>query len=215
MEKATSGALAREFLKEKVEHVLRKGQDPQAGKLNNLDLKVMIQWYKKDGYGAMPKNKEGLLLRYCETCGRVMPGSYIPVITITATSTPTDSDSRYRANPKPNLNFSLNNFDVAVLYPIPGAQSLEHAAAYIAVTIFVAAAKLVPALALRGLASQATLDPDWSDSIDHLGTNDASLMEPQVQMDETHVHVGQSSFYVDCSEYESSDEESVFDISGL
>jgi hypothetical protein len=31
------------------------------------DLKVMIQWSKHDGDKAMPKNKEGLLLRYRET----------------------------------------------------------------------------------------------------------------------------------------------------
>ena len=44
IEKAKSGVLARASLKEKVDHVLRKGLDPQAGKWNNHDLKIMIQW---------------------------------------------------------------------------------------------------------------------------------------------------------------------------
>jgi hypothetical protein len=64
IEKEKAGVLARNSLKEKVEDGIQKGPDPQAGKWNNHDLKVMIQWYKRADDGAMPKHKEGLLLRY-------------------------------------------------------------------------------------------------------------------------------------------------------
>jgi hypothetical protein len=60
------------MLKEKVDLVLAKGQAPTEGKWNNTDLKVMIQWYKRDGDKAMSKNKDGLLLRYRETHTRVV-----------------------------------------------------------------------------------------------------------------------------------------------
>jgi hypothetical protein len=53
-------------LKEKVD-MLAKRATSKAGKLNNYDLKVMIQWLKCDGDKAMPNNKEGLLLCYRET----------------------------------------------------------------------------------------------------------------------------------------------------
>jgi hypothetical protein len=46
----------------------------KAGKWNNHDLKVMIQWFKCDGDKAMPKNKEGLLLRHRKTHTRVVHG---------------------------------------------------------------------------------------------------------------------------------------------
>jgi hypothetical protein len=46
------------------------------GTWNNHDLQVMIQWYKRTGEMEMPKNKEGLLLRYRETRGRVVPSTY-------------------------------------------------------------------------------------------------------------------------------------------
>jgi hypothetical protein len=49
-----------------------KGATPASGKWNNTYLKVMIQWFKRDGDKAMPKNKEGLLLRYRETHTRVV-----------------------------------------------------------------------------------------------------------------------------------------------
>jgi hypothetical protein len=139
MEKAKAGVLGRFFLKEKVEHVHRKGRDPHAGKWNNLDLKVMIQWYKRDGDGAMAKNKEGLLLRNRDTRGRVMPGSYVPFTHhfVAATFNPMASDSRYRVNTEMNLN--AKNFATAVLAPVPKTQSLEPAAAPIARTITVAA----------------------------------------------------------------------------
>jgi hypothetical protein len=52
--------------------VLAKGQTSLEGRWNNTDLKVMIQWYKRDGDKAMPKNKDGLLLRYQETHTRVV-----------------------------------------------------------------------------------------------------------------------------------------------
>jgi hypothetical protein len=60
------------MLKNKVDLVLWKGPPPPAGKWNNTDLKVMIQWFKCDGNKAMPKNKEGLLLRFRETHARVI-----------------------------------------------------------------------------------------------------------------------------------------------
>jgi hypothetical protein len=57
-----------------VDAVLAKGATPGTGKWNNNDLKVMIQWFKRDGDKAMPKNKEGVLLRYRETHIRVVHG---------------------------------------------------------------------------------------------------------------------------------------------
>jgi hypothetical protein len=86
-------------------------------------------------------------------------------------------------------------FAAAVLAPIPKA--LEPAAAPIAGSILVAAADLVPTAALRDLASQSTQHPDWSDSLDPLGPADASLMAPQVPMDDTFVDVGMSLFDID------------------
>jgi hypothetical protein len=62
-------------LKKKVDAVLAKGATPEAGKWNNGDIKVMIQWFKRDGDKSMPKNKEGLL-QYCETHTRVVQGKY-------------------------------------------------------------------------------------------------------------------------------------------
>jgi hypothetical protein len=59
-------------LKDKVDMVLAKGETPEAGKLNNTDLKVMIQRFKREGGKAMPNNKDGLLHRYRETCTRVV-----------------------------------------------------------------------------------------------------------------------------------------------
>jgi hypothetical protein len=52
--------------KEKVDIVLAKGATPAEGKWNNNDIKVMIQWFKRNGDKSMPKNKDGLLLRYRE-----------------------------------------------------------------------------------------------------------------------------------------------------
>jgi hypothetical protein len=52
------------MLKEKVDMVLAKGATPAEGKWNNNDIKVMIQWFKRDGDKSMPKNKDGFLLRY-------------------------------------------------------------------------------------------------------------------------------------------------------
>jgi hypothetical protein len=75
-EKETAGRLERVKLKEKVDDVLAKGATPEAGKWNNHDLNVMIQWFKRDGDKAMPKNKEGLLLRYRETHTHVVQGTH-------------------------------------------------------------------------------------------------------------------------------------------
>jgi hypothetical protein len=44
-------------LKEKVDAILAKGAKPDVGKWNNHDIKVMIQWFKRDGDKSMPKNK--------------------------------------------------------------------------------------------------------------------------------------------------------------
>jgi hypothetical protein len=159
--------LARQSLKEKVEDVIQKWPYPQAGKWNNHDLKVMIQWYKRDGEGAIPKNKEGLLLRYHETCGRVMLGSYVPITLATATSTPMDSACLSCVHSTTTTTSNPNNFSSAVLAPIPGA--IEPAAAPIAGSIIVSAEDLVPTAALRALASQSTQDTDWSDSLDPSG----------------------------------------------
>jgi hypothetical protein len=48
--------------------VLAEGEASEAGKWNNTDLKVMIQWFKGDGDKAIQKKKDGLLLHYNETC---------------------------------------------------------------------------------------------------------------------------------------------------
>jgi hypothetical protein len=206
IEKAKAGVLARQSLKEKVKDVIQKGPAPQSGKWNNHDLKVMIQWYKRAGDGDMPKNKEGLLLRYRETCDRVMPGSYILIMLATSTCTPMDLASRSCAHSTTTTTLNPTNF---------AAAALEPAAAPIAGSILVAAADLVPTDALRALASQSTLDPDWSNILGTLGPAEASLMASQVPTDDTFVDVGLSLFNVDCSEDESSDEESVFDMKGL
>jgi hypothetical protein len=75
-EKETAGRLERVRLKENVDAVLAKVATPEAaGKWNNHDLKVMIQWFKRNGDKNMPKNKEGLLLRYRETHICVVQGA--------------------------------------------------------------------------------------------------------------------------------------------
>jgi hypothetical protein len=48
--------------KDKLDMVLANGETPKAGKWNNTDLKVVIQWFKRDGDKSVPKNKDGLLL---------------------------------------------------------------------------------------------------------------------------------------------------------
>jgi hypothetical protein len=73
-DKQVAGQLERLKLKAKVDAVLAEGATPETGKWNNHDLKVMIQWFKRYGDKAMPKNKEGLLLRYRETHTRVVHG---------------------------------------------------------------------------------------------------------------------------------------------
>jgi hypothetical protein len=65
--KERAARLERILLKDKMDLVLGKGPTPAAGKWNNTDLKVTIQWFKRDGDKATPKNKEGLILRYRET----------------------------------------------------------------------------------------------------------------------------------------------------
>jgi hypothetical protein len=47
--------------------VLAKGATPAEGKWNNNEPRFTIQWFKRDGDKATPKNKDGLLLRYRET----------------------------------------------------------------------------------------------------------------------------------------------------
>jgi hypothetical protein len=80
-----AGQLERLKLKAQVDAVLAKGATPETGKWNNHDLKVMIQWFKHDGDKAMPKNKEGLFLRYRETHTHVVHGdrgTYLPRIAL-------------------------------------------------------------------------------------------------------------------------------------
>jgi hypothetical protein len=67
-----AGRLAINRLKDKVDMAPEKGDTPEAGKWNNTDLKVIIQWFKREGGKAMPKNKYGLLPPYCETCTHVV-----------------------------------------------------------------------------------------------------------------------------------------------
>jgi hypothetical protein len=57
---------------EGVDMVLATGDIPEAGKWNNTDLKDMIQWFKRESNEAMSKNKDGLLVCYCEICTRVV-----------------------------------------------------------------------------------------------------------------------------------------------
>jgi hypothetical protein len=71
-ERERSARLERILLKNKVDLVLGKWATPAAGKWNNTDPKVMIKWFKRDDDNAMPKNKEGILLRYRETHTRVV-----------------------------------------------------------------------------------------------------------------------------------------------
>jgi hypothetical protein len=73
-DKQMSGQLERLKLKANVDSVLAKGATPETGKWNNHDLKVMTQWFKRDGDKAMPKNKEGLFMRYRVTHTRVVHG---------------------------------------------------------------------------------------------------------------------------------------------
>jgi hypothetical protein len=70
--KERSARLVIIILKDNVDVVLGKGPTPAAGKWNNTDLKVIIQWFKRDGDNAMPKNNEGLLLQFRETHTRVV-----------------------------------------------------------------------------------------------------------------------------------------------
>jgi hypothetical protein len=70
--KQRAGRLTIIHLQDKLNMVLEKGATPGSGKWNNTDLKVMPQWFKREVDKAMPKNKEGLLLRYHETCARVV-----------------------------------------------------------------------------------------------------------------------------------------------
>jgi hypothetical protein len=146
-----------------------------------------------------------------------MPGSYVLITLATATFTPMALASRSRVHTTITTTLNPKNFAAAVLAPIP--EALEPASTPISGSIIVAAADLGPKAALRSLASQSTLDPDWSDILDPLGPADASpmdpLMAPQVPMDDTFVNTGLSLFNVDCSEDETSDEESVFDMMGL
>jgi hypothetical protein len=50
------------------------GSTPEAGWWNIHDLKVVIQCCNHDGDKSMPKNKEGLLLRYRETHTHIVQG---------------------------------------------------------------------------------------------------------------------------------------------
>ena len=192
----------------------------------------MIQWYKRAGDGPMPKNKEGMLLRYRETCGRVMTGSYAPFVTDPVTST---SSSRPRPLPRvPTMNqLNQKNYAAAVLAPVqePEALSLEPAAA----SILVSAADLVSTVAVpRGVAAAAgvivasepkatqdtdastdLLDDEWGESLVPWGPTDSEMPRRRFPIDESYVDHHLPSFHGHSSEDESSDEESAFDITGL
>jgi hypothetical protein len=62
-----AGRLERIKLKETLYMVLPKGAIPEAGNWNNYDIKVTIQWFKRVGDKAMPKNKNGLMLQCSKT----------------------------------------------------------------------------------------------------------------------------------------------------
>jgi hypothetical protein len=109
IEKETAGRLERFKLKEKVDDVLAKGATPEAGKWNNHDLKFMIQWFQRDVDKAMPKNKEGLLIFYCETRTRVVHGTY-PHEDVAAPVT----SSVYASHYVPSQD-NCNNFAVAAV----------------------------------------------------------------------------------------------------
>jgi hypothetical protein len=83
-EKHLSGRLEIIKLEGKAYVVLSKGPTLEEGNWNNQEIKFMIQWYKRVGCMAMSKNKEGLLLRYGETCGRVVTCQDVAVTGVTA-----------------------------------------------------------------------------------------------------------------------------------
>jgi hypothetical protein len=56
-EKQIAGWLEQLELSVNVDAVLAKGATPKAGKWNNNDLKVMIQWFKRNGDNSTPKHK--------------------------------------------------------------------------------------------------------------------------------------------------------------
>jgi hypothetical protein len=77
--------------------------------LNNRDLKVMIQWFKRDADKVMPKNKEGLLICYRETHTHVLQGTnpYEDVATAAAVAASTSASHSAHSQP------SCKTFDVA------------------------------------------------------------------------------------------------------
>jgi hypothetical protein len=120
-----------------VDAVLAKGAIPQAGKCNNHELKVMIQWFKHDVDKSTPKHKEGLLLRYRETHNHVFQGTYPHEAAASA------STSQYVPSQP-----SCNTFDVVAA----GFQ----AAAYVAHTV-VAIATAGITIAVKSAADDSDL----------------------------------------------------------
>jgi hypothetical protein len=103
---------------------LSKGLTPEEGKWNNQDLKLTIQWYTSSGHTAMPKNKEGLILRYRETCCRIVPTyQYDAGVTEAAPrqAVATDSYSNPNLTATPHKNFAAAALqdEPAALAPAP------------------------------------------------------------------------------------------------
>jgi hypothetical protein len=214
-------------LKGKVDVFLSKGPTPEEGKWNNQDLKVVLQSYKRAGDMAIPKYKEGVLLRYVETCGRVV--TYQDAVV-------TDVDSRL-VNPNSTVT-TQKNFAAAALEEEPPAldpalvpthvhgviinnETEDRIAASAAILALDPAARtgrpqddteedttLPPAL------TRATAAPAWDEDDTALGPANSALYSRPRPMDKTLEDVHLPSFEVE-SEVESSDEESVFDMMGL
>jgi hypothetical protein len=183
----------------------------------------------------MPKNKEGLLLHYLETCGRIVPTYQEPAL---LQGVATDS----RPNPNSTAG-TQKNFAAAALEDGPTALApalasapgfgteadITHYIGTAAETQYGTAAifALDPAARtsrpkydteddtqLPPALTCATAAPAWDDDDTPLGLADDSLYGRPVPMDETIENVHLPLFEVE-SEVESSDEESVFDLMGL
>jgi hypothetical protein len=94
-------------------------KDPHPWKWNTQDIKVMNQWYKRAGDMAMSKNKEGLLLCYCEICSRVVP-TYREDDGVSAAAPHQAVATDSRSNPNSTAG-TQKNFAAAVLQDEPAA----------------------------------------------------------------------------------------------
>jgi hypothetical protein len=155
-------------LKEKVDAVLAKGAIPEAGKWNNHYLKVMIQWFKRDGDKSMPKNKEGLLLCYRETHTRVVQRTY-----------PHEAAASASASHSVPSQPSCNTFSVAAA----GFQ----AAAYVAPTVVTIDTAAV-AIAVESAAVNSYIAHGTTSAVDsalaHVATSD---LQPNAPSNASHL----------------------------